>query len=193
VQPPTSPRRRRARAILATLLALVATALLAPAAGLAAKPAKPDRADAPAKKSARGHVAKRGPLAKQSSCYAPQTGDWRNIDPNTRSITRTHITFDCQDVILCDLDGNCTGGDSAYYMQVFGKCHPTDCAWGRRRAYDMGGGWIRSLYHFGWKTSHVWTKTYSYYGLTYLRVWVHNDFSAADGRTDYTTDEWFLR
>jgi hypothetical protein len=28
--------------------------------------------------------------------------------------------------------------------------------------------------------------------LTYLRVWVNNDFTAADGRTDDITDEWFL-
>ena len=57
----------------------------------------------------------------------------------------------------------------------------------------MGGGWIRSIYNFGFKTSHVWLKTYNYWGLTYLRVWVHNDFTPADGRTDYTTDEWMLR
>jgi hypothetical protein len=78
-------------------------------------------------------------------------------------------------------------------MRPFGQCHPTDCNWGRLRAYDMGDGWIRSIYNFGFKTSHVWLKTYSSGPVTYLRVWVHNDFTPADGRTDYTTDEWMLR
>jgi hypothetical protein len=39
----------------------------------------------------------------------------------------------------------------------------------------------------------VWAKTYQYWGQTYLRVWVHNDFTPADGRADYTTDQWFLK
>jgi hypothetical protein len=49
------------------------------------------------------------------------------------------------------------------------------------------------MYYFGFKTSHVWLKTYVYYGRTYVRVWVYNDFASWDGRADYTTDEWFLR
>ena len=75
----------------------------------------------------------------------------------------------------------------------FGKCSPSDCNWGTARAYPQYDGWIKSTYNFGFKTSSVWLKTYSYYGLTYLRVWVYNDFTPSDGRTDYTTDEWFLR
>jgi hypothetical protein len=49
------------------------------------------------------------------------------------------------------------------------------------------------MYYFGFKTSHVWLKTYVYYGRTYVRVWVYKDFASWDGRADYTTDEWFLR
>ena len=106
---------------------------------------------------------------------------------------RAIVDFVCNDVRLCDTSGHCTGGDSSYYMHPFGSCSPTDCDWGRLKATDMGGGWIESTYNFGFASVYVWLKTYNYYGLTYLRVWTYTDFTAADGRTDYTTDEWMLR
>jgi hypothetical protein len=157
----------------------------APAPPKAAKPAKPSK-----KALARAH---KGPVAKASLCSAPMAGDWHNINPNTNAMTRAVVDFTCNDVVLCPVGQPCTIPESFYSMRMFGQCHPTDCNWGRLRAYDMGDGWIRSIYSFGFKTSHVWLKTYSFYGLTYLRVWVHNDFTPADGRTDYTTDEWMLR
>jgi hypothetical protein len=146
------------------------------------------------KSSARAKRKSSKPVAHAALCsVAPLSGDWRNIDASTRSMTRALVSFTCGDHVLCDTQGNCTGGESYYSTQMFGKCHPTDCDWGRVRAAFMSDGWIRAMYYFGFKTSHVWLKTYSYYGLTYLRVWVFNDFTASDGRTDYTTDEWFLR
>ena len=127
-------------------------------------------------------------------CVTPSLqGDWHNINASTTAMTRAVISFNCGDLILCDQYGNCTGGQSSYGVHVYGRCHPTDCDWGTRTAVDAGDGWIKATYAFGFKTSTVWLKTYSYYGLTYLRVYVYNDFSAVDGRTDYTTDEWFLR
>jgi len=195
VIPPKLSRGRRVSASAALVLAMAAAGVMvtgpaADAAAPAAKPAKrPGAAHAPARKSARG----KRPIARASLCSAPMVGDWRNINASTNAMTRVLVDFDCQDVILCDINGNCTGGDSSYYMHAFGRCSPLDCDWGRKRAYDMGGGWIRSIYDFGFKSSHVWLKTYNYYGLTYLRVWVFNDFAWWDGRTDYTTDEWFLR
>ena len=123
----------------------------------------------------------------------PMTGNWRNIDPNTRSVTRIVVGFNCGDQILCDTNGHCTGGESYYTTHPFGKCHPTDCDWGVRRAYAMADGWERSSYTYSWATTYVWIKTYSYSGLTYLRVYTWTDFTAADGRTDYSTDEWFRK
>jgi hypothetical protein len=197
VHPPTLSGRRHAGIVLSLALALAAAGLMtalpaAHAARPAAKPAqRPGIAHSPARKSARGHS--KAPTARASLCSAPMVGNWHNINGSTNAMTRALVDFDCQDVILCDTNGHCTGGDSSYYMRVFGKCSPTDCDWGRKRADDMGGGWIRSIYGFGFKTSYVWLKTYNYYGLTYLRVWVNNDFAWWDGRTDYITDEWFLR
>lgn len=75
-----------------------------------------------------------------------------------------------------------TAGSSLYH--ALRPCPPVrqvlaeDCAWGRARAYPQSDGWIRSMH---------------YYGQTYLRVWVFNDFAPSDGRADYTTDERFRR
>jgi len=114
---------------------------------------------------------------------SPATGDWHNIDPNTRSITRAIVDWGCPD----------QPGLAAGYVRLFGKCHPTDCDWGVRRTYAENGGWESATYRYSWSTKYVWIRPYSFHGLTYLRVWVHTDFTPADGRTDYTTDEWMLK
>ena len=191
------PPRRYVRLALTAALAVSVMAAI-PAAGAVAAPAKPSHrlapptAHAPKKPKRSVRLKHRKPSARASLCSAPLVGDWRNI-ANTNAMTRALVSFTCSDVILCDTSGHCTGGDSYYSTQMFGKCWPTDCNWGTVRAYPQYDGWIKSTYNFGFKTSSVWLKTYSYYGLTYLRVWVYNDFTPADGRTDYTTDEWFLR
>jgi hypothetical protein len=134
------------------------------------------------------------PKPAQAICVASQfEGSWKNINPNTNAMTRVDISFTCNDVILCDQYGNCTGGGSGHTVKAWGKCHPTDCYWGSRVATSVSGGWLKAVYNFGFKTSTVWLKTYVYYGRTYLRVYVNNDFTPADGRTDYVTDEWMLK
>lgn len=120
-------------------------------------------------------------------------GNWSNINPNTRSLTKVNVGFVCGDVRLCDTNGNCTGGESYFTLRGFGKCSPSDCDWGTRRATDMGGGWQRAVYSYSWSTKYLWVKTYVFSGVTYLRVYTITDFTAADGRTDYTTDEWMLK
>jgi hypothetical protein len=185
---------RSGAALVSVLLGLMAVSAANPlSASAAAGAARPPAAAKPAKPAGHALAHARRPLARAASCYAPLTGDWRNINSATTAMTRVVVDFTCGDVVLCDTSGHCTGGDSYYAMHPFGRCHPTDCDWGRLRATDMGGGWIESTYNFGFKTSSVWLKTYDYYGLTYLRVWVYNDFASWDGRTDYTTDEWMLR
>ena len=180
------------RRLLTIALAVTAAFAISPVAASAAS--APPKAEKPAKPSKKAlSRAHKGPVAKASLCSAPMAGDWHNINPNTSAMTRAVVDFTCNDVVFCPVGQPCTIPESFYSMRMFGQCHPTDCNWGRLRAYDMGDGWIRSIYSFGFKTSHVWLKTYNFYGLTYLRVWVHNDFTPADGRTDYTTDEWMLR
>ncbi len=130
----------------------------------------------------------------QALCSSsPMVGNWHNINASTRAMSRVSVGFHCGDVILCDTNGHCTGGQSYFTIRAFGKCTPTDCDWGTRRATTMAGGWQRAIWSYSWSTKYVWVKTYVYYGRTYLRVWTHTDFTAADGRTDYTTDEWMLK
>src|SRR4051794_19564068 len=125
--------RRSRRALLGVLVALVAGLAVNPLAASAAAPA-PSPAAKPAEPGKRAlALAHRGPVARASLCSAPMAGDWHNIDVNTNSMTRALVDFTCSDVILCPIGQPCTGGDSYYSMRVFGKCHPTDCDWGRRR------------------------------------------------------------
>ncbi|MBD2666620.1 hypothetical protein B6N60_02084 [Richelia sinica FACHB-800] len=50
-------------------------------------------------------------------------GTWVNKDTNTRGITRLVIT---------------SGGGNTLNIQVFGKCHPTDCDWGSTSLVTYG-------------------------------------------------------
>lgn len=131
--------------------------------------------------------------AAAALCVAnPAEGLWRALNPNTRALTRVRVET-CASVTTCDGDVCTTRHDAGAFLSVWGKCSPTDCPWGRKPAQRMTDGWYRSVYPFGFKTSSVWVKTYVYSGRTYLRVYSHNDFTAADGRSDYTTDEWFVK
>jgi hypothetical protein len=47
------------------------------------------------------------------------TGDWKNMDPNTKGITTLIIT----------------GNGNDLRMHAWGKCHPQDCDWGEVDAY----------------------------------------------------------
>jgi hypothetical protein len=137
-----------------------------------------------------------GTTPAHAICSTPpltdQHGSWRNIDANTNSVTRVRVNNVCSDVRLCDQFGNCTT-NGGYFVRVFGRCHPTDCDWGEVKAARKSDGWILATYHRSWATKYVWLKTSTFSGTVYLRVYVHTDFTAADGRTDYTTDEWFVR
>jgi len=135
------------------------------------------------------------PEAANAACASTLTGTWRNIDANTRSIARVDLTMaTCGDTVQCDADtGQCHRTQTTYRIRVFGKCHPTDCDWGERTTVDAGGGWQQATYQYAWATKQVWVKTYQFYGRTYLRVWVNTDFTPADGRQDYVSDEWMLR
>lgn len=136
---------------------------------------------------------KNAPPAAALCATQPLQGDWRNINSATRSVTRVVVGFNCGDVVLCPVGQPCTGGESYYTIHPYGACTPTACDWGVRRSYAMADGWQRATFSYSWATKYVWVKSYVYYGRTYLRVYTWTDFTAADGRTDYATDEWMLR
>ena len=48
-------------------------------------------------------------------------GEWTNIDPNTGSITKVIIKIENNELAI----------------SAFGKCHPTDCEWGKVKAHKI--------------------------------------------------------
>jgi hypothetical protein len=68
-------------------------------------------------------------------------GSWKNVDANTRGITKLHIGK--QGDILS--------------MQAWGKCHPQDCDWGTVPSYAYGPGVSSTLAHNTEAVSAVFT------------------------------------
>ena len=135
------------------------------------------------------------PGTANALCADTMVGTWRNINASTRSVTRVDLAMrTCGDQVFCDVEtGQCTSTETTYQIRVYGKCHPTDCYWGERNTVEASNGWQRTAYQYAWAIKHVWVKTYHHYGRTYLRVWVNTDFTPADGRQDYISDEWMLK
>lgn len=52
----------------------------------------------------------------------PLVGTWLNTNSQTTNITRVVVTQEDQDL----------------YIQVFGRCHPTDCDWGKQALAEKG-------------------------------------------------------
>lgn len=52
----------------------------------------------------------------------PLVGTWLNTNSQTSNITRVVVTQEDQDL----------------YIQVFGRCHPTDCDWGKQALAEKG-------------------------------------------------------
>ncbi len=126
-------------------------------------------------------------------CVAdPVDGSWHAQNTSTRALTKARVET-CAPVTTCQGNVCTTRNDAGVFLSVWGKCSPTDCSWGRKLAQFKGNGWYRAVYPFGFKTSSVWVKHYQYGTRNYLRVYSFNDFTAADGRADYTTDEWFVK
>lgn len=134
------------------------------------------------------------PSPAHALCVTPKMeGTWNNIDPATRSIAQVEIEFVCGDVRLCDIEtGVCSGGQTFYRIRPWGKCTPTNCDWGQKPMTAVSDGWHRTTYTHSWATKTVWARTEEWHGRTYLRVWHFTDFTVADGRTDFESNNYFL-
>ncbi|MEO8582838.1 MAG: hypothetical protein ABI415_03515 [Flavitalea sp.] len=91
------------------------------------------------------------------------SGTWANGDANTTGITKLIISNNQQ-------------------VQVFGKCSPTDCDWGKVALSDLGNNSFRSEYNFSFKKTHI---SISHTG-DQLTVVEQNQFSDNRGATAYT-------
>jgi hypothetical protein len=97
----------------------------------------------------------------------PFLGDWVNVDPATRGMTRLEIT---------------ETGDGSASFHGYGRCHPTDCDWGLARA-GLAGEALIGTYDHGWKQTRIIARRQG----DQLAADVVDDYTQADGRTDRTT------
>lgn len=124
-------------------------------------------------------------------CVTPQeAGSWRNIDANTRSITRAEIRFQCQDQII---NGQPYPPGEPFYIRLFGSCHPTDCRWdeaGAKRTNPRDrNSWLKGTLDQGFAKRTIFFKTHPN---GRLQVQVYTNFKASN-REDYWMNEWFVR
>ena len=127
-------------------------------------------------------------LEAQLCASQPESGNWINTDPNTRSLTRANLRFVCQDVVH---NGELYPPGPPWYANLFGKCHPTDCDWGEVGARRLGSGHIYAVYDQGFAKRYVYAKM-SQYRPGQLWVYVRTDFTDPN-REDYTSQNWFRR
>ena len=127
----------------------------------------------------------------QALCVAVQEeGRWRNVDAATRGMTRIELRS-CLPVTTCDGDVCTTTHDVGWSMRVFGKCHPTDCAWGRIPARRLANGKVYGVYNHGFAKRYVWARMS---GGRPGQLWVFYRVDFVDpARADYSAHEYFRR
>lgn len=126
------------------------------------------------------------PPAQALCITPPEEGAWRNIDADTRGITRVRLRSVCQDVVL---NGEPYPPGPPWYVHLFGKCHPTDCDWGEVGATRLSGGHIYAYYNQGFARRHVFARM-SQYLPGDLWVYIYTDFTDP-ARPDYAMHNWF--
>lgn len=137
--------------------------------------------------------------AQAGLCITPaEAGGWRNYNSATRSITKLDFRMECRDASVTHCSGNICSTTSAvaphYFIRLFGSCSPTDCPWGEVEGVRLSGnldGWYYFTYNQGFAQRYVYARTYSQWP-GWLRLYIWNDFSDP-GRTDYASDEWFVK
>lgn len=102
-------------------------------------------------------------------------GYWRNVDTQTRNITKVHIYYSTQ--------------HQALQVAVWGKCHPTDCCWGTVNAAPFSFLQATATYHFSFANKYLamWSRD------SQLKVKTHIDFIDGSGRQSYDTYDVFNR
>ena len=124
--------------------------------------------------------------AASASCLAQSEDDnWRNVDSNTRSITRANLRFVCQDTVV---NGQIYPPGAPWYIKLWGACTPSDCAWNEVPAKRLDNGWIFGRIDQGFAKREIWAKMSG----QRLRVYIRTDFTDPN-REDYTSNNYFNR
>ena len=104
-------------------------------------------------------------------------GAWQNENAATTNITHLNISVD----------------GPAVSVQAFGSCIPTDCDWGFTTANASSFATTQQIGAFWDQGFATQTMTIKALSATRLQVTNFTDFTPADGRTDFTTVEYFQR
>lgn len=139
-----------------------------------------------------------GSNASASQCIVGQVkevGTWVNPDTNTTGITKAVFGEECRDASTSTCNGDiCSithGVKLVYTAKVWGKCHPTDCYWGKVDGVYTSAKWLRFYYDQGFAKRTVWGQIWSG-GNDWLRLVVDTDFTDPN-RADYQLDTWMKR
>jgi len=120
-----------------------------------------------------------------ASCLAQsENADWRNVDNDSRSISRAKLRFNCQDLVV---NGEPYPPGAPWYINLWGSCSPRDCNWGEVPARRLDNGWIFGRIDQGFAKRELWAKMSG----GRLRVYIRTDFTDPN-RDDYTSDEYFI-
>lgn len=124
-----------------------------------------------------------------------EVGTWVNPDVNTSGITKAIFAEECRDDTVVNCNGDiCSitqGVKLVYTAKLWGKCSPTDCAWGQVDGVYTSAKWLRFSYDQGFAKRTVWGQIWSG-GNNWLRLIVDTDF-VDPTRADYRLDTWMAR
>ena len=116
----------------------------------------------------------------QSTAPPASEGEWVNVDPNTRGISRITIS----------------SGSNGPGIRAFGRCHPRDCDWGIQTLEAVGRSVEDRDPTEGFA---VWDHGFA---TAYMTLALHGDEMAVEtvriykdhsGRTNTRTTETFIR
>lgn len=108
----------------------------------------------------------------------PFVGDWRNIDPSSKSLTRLVITR----------------GGEGLVVHAWANCQPVDCDWGDSPSLALRP--VSEGYRIVWDHKYaLHTQVLTFEGQDYskLRVSLTTHFTDNSGRRDLEIISWFNR
>ena len=110
----------------------------------------------------------------------PLEGEWVSMSPRTRGLTKVVIAAEAR----------------GYSVEAWGRCHPTDCAWGRRLLTPVGEDVEDTSFDSGFAE---WTPPFAIKYLMFsidkrmLRVETVTIFRDRSGRSSYRIVEFLRR
>lgn len=111
------------------------------------------------------------------------SGEWVNVNPDTRGVTALKITVSGTNVMV----------------HAWGQCTPTDCDWGNMQAYAYGPNVSSNLAATAQAVSVVHKESFAERLMilrssgTQLRAETYTRFTDTSGRTNYAAVEMFKR